>query len=182
MPGRFRATAETTTPAKPPGYAGEAYLALILELLAEETRTRESLERRAVGVLATMAVIVTVIATLASGQALDEVSAGRWATFLAMGAGVMLLFAGTFAWRTVLPRRYKVADRAKLRTIAENPVFWNADHRIGTRRSAESLLDSLDSARTANGHKAWTLVASMGLGLIGVALLAGAAISFVSGA
>lgn len=180
MAGLFLARRAATS-SRPPGYAGEAYLALIWELLAEETRSRDSLERRAVGVLGTMAVIVTVLATLASGQAVRVATAGRWTTFLGVEAAVILLFAGVFAWRTILPRRYKVASRHRLRTIVESEAFWAADPRIGTRRSAESLLDSLESARAANGHKAWALVAAMGLGLVGVALLAATAVAFVQG-
>jgi hypothetical protein len=177
--GRFRANRETTQANRPAGYAGEAYLALILELLAEETRARDSIERRAAGVLAAMAVIVTVIATLAAGGTLDNVQFERWTSFFGVEAAVLLLFSGAFAWRAILPRRYKVAKRSELRRIAESEVFWSGDPRIGTRRSAESLLDSLDSAREANGHKAWDLAAAMGLALLGVALLASSAVAFV---
>jgi len=179
--GRFRANRETTRATRPDGYAGEAYLALIHKLLAEETRTRESVERRASGVLAAMAVIVTVIVTLAGDRTLDSVRFERWTSFLALEAAISLLFAGVFAWLAILPRRYKVAKRSELRRIAESAVFWNGDPRIGTRRSAETLLDSLDSTREANGHKAWDLAAAMGLALIGVSLLLASAVAFVRG-
>ena len=178
-----RSRTATTTNVRPEGYAGQAYLALIQDLLAEETRTRESLERRAVGVLATIAVIVTVIASLAGGRALETVEPpGPLATLFGTWSGMVLVFAGVFAWLTILPRAFDVAGRESLRRITRSLAFWAADPRIGTRHSADTMLDSLVSVRDANSLKAWDLVASMGLGLIGVALLLAAAVAVALGA
>lgn len=179
--GHSRAS-PATTESKPSGYAGEAYLALIRDLLADETASRELLERRAVGVLATMAVIVTVLATLLSGEGLSKVWLGPWSAFLAAEAATVFIFAGFFAWRTILPRSYRVAAISALRRIVESGAFWSGDPRIGTQRSAESLLELLASTRTANGNKAWTLAAAMGLELVAVGLLVAVVIAFIKGA
>jgi hypothetical protein len=148
--------------------------------VAEETAARESIERRAVGVLATIAVVVTVLATLLSGQGLSNVRLGPWGTLLAAEAAVVLLFAGLYAWLTILPRGYSVAKVSELRRIVAGEGYWSADPRIGTRRAAESMVDALDSTRAANGRKAWTLLVAMGLELVAVAALVSAVIAYIN--
>jgi hypothetical protein len=181
--GHFRAIRDTAARSGPPsaGYAGEAYLSLILELLAEETRTRDLIERRAVGVLAAIAVIVTVLATLADSAPLAGVRVAQWASFLGAESGLLLFWSGAFAWLTIVPRRYEVAAIDDLSRIVATPEYWAADVTIGTRRAAESHLGALASARQANGHKAWLLTVAMGLALLGVTLLAAAAFALARG-
>lgn len=171
----------TTTKSRPPGYAGEAYLALVLELIAEESRGRETTERRAVGVLATIAVIVTVLVTLLGGEGLASLNLGPWATLLGAEAAVVFIFVGLFAWLAIIPRRHLVARITALRRIVESETFWSADPRIGTRRAAESHLTSLETTRIANARKSWNLAVAMLLELVAVALLVASVVAYING-
>jgi hypothetical protein len=165
---------------RPPGFAGEDYLALVLELVAEETRTRDYIERRAAGVLAAVAVVVTV----AGGQIgpLLSLQFAAWSGFFGALSAALLLYAGLFALLAIIPQRYEVASIASLERIVGSPEFWQADRYVGSRRSAEVHVETLKSTRAANGHKAWRLSVAFMLGLGAAASLVATIVALIRGA
>ncbi len=128
-----------------------------------------------------MAVLGTILTSLATGTGLDEVTLGPWTLLLAAETVVVFLFAGLFAWLTLLPRPQLAASVDSLRAISESIDFWNADPRIGTRRVAESYITLLATVRAANGLKAWNIQVAMGLIVLSIILLAVTLIAYING-
>lgn len=151
--------------------AGDAYGQLIKEQLDYDRAVKASLEQRAVTVITTSGVLVSLLfalaATVTDIEGFEPPFAARVLLAFAMGSFLVAAILGIAVNR---PRDYEVTGQAGLRRIIEEQ-FWVGPSEIGSRRSAEVRVDMILSAREANRRKGKLLLGAMVLEVAAVALV-----------
>lgn len=163
-------------------YAGQAYLDLACLALEDAREATTSLERRAAGLLTSSGAFVTVLFGLAAGVVGEGLQLRLLPRLFVTEAIVFLLWAALFAVIVQVPRtRFEASSGALLKLTADTET-WQSRHWIGTRRTAESMANSLRETRRINDHKAWSLrVAFILQGLAIVMLGTGLAVAVANG-
>lgn len=158
------------------GVAGDSYGPLIETQLNYERAIKGSFEQRALGVVTTSGVLVSLLFGLAAivtqAEGFKAPPAARVLLVIALG---LFLVAAGLSIRVNMPRGYKEADVAKLRRLTE-AEFWEARSEIGARRAAELRVNVLASTRLANGRKAKTLFWAMVLEVAAIAVVGAAVV------
>ncbi|HEV8681174.1 MAG TPA: hypothetical protein VGS09_00135 [Actinomycetota bacterium] len=158
------------------GMAGDAYGPLIEDQLNSERAAKSSFEQRAVAVITTSGVLVSLLFGLAaivtSTEGFEAPYAARVLLAVALG---FFLGAAVLGIAVNAPRGYEEAASDNLRLLTEQE-FWEARQAIGSRRAAEVRVEILQNARGANGRKARLLLWAMGLEVAAVAIVGAAVV------
>jgi hypothetical protein len=156
--------------------AGTAYGALILEQLAEERATKNSLEQRSALVITAAGGLVTLLLGLGSvvTSSKDFTAPHNARVLLAVALGFFFLAAlgGVVA---NLPWGYAEVDTDELQRLT-GQYLWEGGIRTATRRVAESYVDVIRVARSANSKKATAVRAGFACEMAAVGLLGAAVV------
>lgn len=138
-------------------YAGQAYLDLTRLALEDARQATASLERRAANLLTSSGAFVTVLFGLAVGVVGDGLQLPLLPRLFVTVAIVLLLWAALFSVIVQVPRTRLEASSQALLDLTISLEAWQSMQWIGTRRTAESMANSLRETRRINDRKAWTL-------------------------
>ena len=151
---------------------GEAYAKLIEVELVDQRAVKESLERRAGGVITTSGVLVTLLFGLGSvitqrnGYALPNASV-PW-LYVSLGAFVA---AALTALVVSVPLRYRAPTVPALNKLLTEPR-WGDSPADAVKRIAATHVVVLAAYRKGNSLKAWALLAAISSEVVAVLCLA----------
>jgi hypothetical protein len=160
-----------TRPPVTPGAASEVYAPLIAAELAELRAVKASFEARAVAVITTSGVLVTLLfgmAALQTGRenfALPEST--RPALFIALA---LFVVAAVLALVVNLPRAYDAPTVDGLRAMLGPP--WHSEPWIARRRVGMTLVAAIASYKRGNEQKARFLKLAIGAECVAVGFVA----------
>jgi hypothetical protein len=163
------------SPTAHPETAGAAYEQLIESELREETRRKDSIERRGASLVTTTGVIVGVAFAFAPALQGKTISLPAESIAYLTFGGLSLALAIIFGIVANIPAGYEVAETESLRRLVDER-FWVGPRSLGSRRVAEVRVDEIASARAANADKSRWLRRGLTFQAIGIMLLGFAAL------
>jgi hypothetical protein len=151
--------------------AGEIYDPVILALLEEETATKASLEQRAIAVVTTSGLLVSLLVAFAALGLGEDAHAmmTHGARFLLVLSAIPFVTAAIFAVLANAPRGYLSFDDRDIDRMVDDR---DRDAAIAVEMLAEINSRRLKSALHSNSVKATLLRLAVGLEVAGISALA----------